>query len=60
LANGEPVFDQSQPDYQDFELPFEDTYTLVMKILQYCGMSIRETEVAAFAIGQAKSTTIKI
>jgi hypothetical protein len=52
LANGEPVFDQSQPDYQDFELPYEDTYRLVMKILQYCGISIRETEVAAFAIGQ--------
>jgi len=52
LANGEPVFDQSQPDYQDFELPEEDNYTLVMKILQYCGISIRETEVAAFAIGQ--------
>jgi hypothetical protein len=52
LANGEPVFNQSQPDYQDFELPYEDTYRLVMKILQYCGISIRETEVAAFAIGQ--------
>lgn len=52
LANGEPVFDQSQPDYQDFELPDEDVYRLVMKILQYCGISIRETEVAAFAIGQ--------
>jgi len=52
LANGEPVFDQSQPDYQDFELPEEDVYRLTMKILQYCGMSIRETEVAAFAIGQ--------
>ena len=52
LANGEPVFNQSQPDYQDFELPDEDVYRLVMKILQYCGMSIRETEVAAFAIGQ--------
>jgi hypothetical protein len=52
LTNGEPVFNQSQSDYQDFELPEEDTYRLVMKILQYCGISIRETEVAAFAIGQ--------
>jgi hypothetical protein len=52
LSNGEPIFDQSQPDYQDFELPIEDNYRLVMKILQYCGISIRETEVAAFAIGQ--------
>ena len=58
LANGEPVFDQSQPDYQDFELPEEDVYKLVMKILQYCGMSIRETEVAAFAIGQEQQNQL--
>jgi len=52
LTNGEPSFDQSQPDYQDFELPLEDEFKLVMKILQYCGVSIRENEVAAFAMGQ--------
>jgi hypothetical protein len=55
LVNGEPAFDQSQLDYQDFELPIEDGYKLVMKILQYCGVSIRESEVAAFAIGQEQS-----
>jgi hypothetical protein len=52
LAGGEPVFDQSQPDYQDFELPLEDEYKLAMKILQYCGISIRETQVAQFAMAQ--------
>jgi hypothetical protein len=52
LAGGEPVFDQTQPDYQDFELPLEDEYKLAMKILQYCGISIRETTVAQFAIAQ--------
>jgi len=52
LLNGEPSFDQSQPDYQDFELPLEDEFKLVMKILQYCGVSIREIEVAQFSIGQ--------
>lgn len=52
LTGGEPVFDQSQPDYQDFEIPLEDEYKLVMKILQYCGMSIRESEVAAFGMQQ--------
>lgn len=52
LSGGEPVFDQSQPDYQDFELPYEDEYKLVMKILQYCGISIRESEVAAFGAQQ--------
>lgn len=52
LMNGEPMFDQSQPDYQDFQLPAEDEYKLVMKILQYAGISIREQEVAAYALGQ--------
>jgi len=52
LANGEPVFDQSQPDYQDFELPSEDEYKLVVKILQYCGVSIREAEVVQFGVAQ--------
>ena len=52
LANGEPVFDQSQNDYQDFELPTEDEYKLVTKILEYCGMSIRETEVTQFGMAQ--------
>lgn len=52
LANGEPVFDQSQSDYQDFELPPEDEYKLVTKILEYAGMSIRETEVAQFGMAQ--------
>jgi hypothetical protein len=52
LFNGEPSFDQSQPDYQDFELPLEDEFKLAMKILQYCGVSIREIEVAQFGIGQ--------
>lgn len=48
LLNGEPSFDQSQPDYQDFEIPLEDEYKLVQKILQYVGISIREAEVYQF------------
>jgi hypothetical protein len=52
LANGEPIFNQSQADYQDFELPAEDEYKLVTKILQYCGVSIRETEVTQFSMAQ--------
>jgi hypothetical protein len=52
LVNGEPVFDQSQNDYQDFELPLEDEYKLAMKILQYCGVSIREQEVVQFGMAQ--------
>lgn len=49
LVNGEPSFDQTQIDYQDFELAIEDETRLVVKILQYCGISIREGEVYQFA-----------
>lgn len=52
LANGEPVFDQSQSDYQDFELPPEDEYKLVTKILEYAGMSIRENEITQFGMAE--------
>ena len=52
LTNGEPVFDQSQGDYQDFELPEEDEYKLISRILQYCGVSIRESEVTQFSMAK--------
>jgi hypothetical protein len=52
ILSGEPAFDQSQPDYQDFEVPLEDEYKLVSKILQYAGMSIRE--IAAVQFGGAE------
>lgn len=52
LAGGEPVFDQSQSDYQDFELPTEDEYKLVTKILEYCGIVIREIVVSQFGTAQ--------
>lgn len=52
LSGGEPVFNSSATDYQDFELPAEDEYKLTMKILQYCGVSIREAQVVQFAMAQ--------
>jgi hypothetical protein len=52
LTSGEPLFDQTQLDYQDFELPLEEEYKLAQKILQYCGMTIRETEVVQYALSQ--------
>jgi len=52
LQGGEPLFDQSQSDYQDFELPLSDEPALVAKICQYVGIEIREAEVVQF--GQAE------
>ena len=45
LTLGEPIFDQSQPDYQDFELPLSDYDELVTRILKYSGLSIRELDI---------------
>jgi hypothetical protein len=43
------VFNQSKSDYQDFELGEEYEDELVVKILQYAGISIRDAEVYAFS-----------
>jgi hypothetical protein len=49
LSNGEPVFNQSALDYQDFELPLSDENNLIIKILQYAGITIREAEIVQAA-----------
>ena len=51
LTGGEPVFNATNPSYQDFELPLDDEYTLVLKILQFAGMSIREIQAVQFGQG---------
>ena len=57
LTGGEPVFDSSQSDYQDFEIPNDDEPSLIMKILQYAGMSIREIQAVQFAQAQDQEDT---
>jgi hypothetical protein len=52
LTNGEPIFNQSDAQYQDFEIPLDDENNLTMKILQYAGVSIREVAVNEFANGE--------
>lgn len=42
MSGGEPLFDSSASDFQDFELPATDEPLLVNKILQYVGISLRE------------------
>lgn len=49
IGNGEPLYSPSNADFQDFELPAIDEVLLTTKILQYCGMSIREIEAVQFA-----------
>jgi len=57
ITDGAPLFDQTNPLYQDFELPESDEPLLVAKILQYAGISIREADVYAF--GNAEETSDK-
>ena len=47
--SGDPLFDPSSSTYQDFELPLSDFANLVIKILEYAGISIRESEVVSAA-----------
>tara|TARA_R110000851_G_scaffold98310_2_gene212862 strand:+ start:3306 stop:4064 length:759 start_codon:yes stop_codon:yes gene_type:complete len=49
FAGGEPIFNPSANDYQDFEIPDDEQDNLVDKILLYSGVSIREIQVMRFA-----------
>lgn len=48
-VNGVAVYNPSESDHQDFEVGPEDEDKLVVKILKYAGISIREDQVAGFA-----------
>lgn len=49
LSASEALFNQSATDYQDFELPANDEVNLIVKILQYAGVSIREDDIVKIA-----------
>lgn len=57
-VGGNPIFNGTAVDYQDFELPLDDEYALVHKILQYSGMSIREIQVTQFAQAQEQAQSV--
>jgi hypothetical protein len=46
---GDPLFNPGAATYQDFELPLDDFANLVIKILEYSGISIREADVVSAA-----------
>jgi hypothetical protein len=56
ISGGAPMFDQSQPDYQDFELPKSDHSLLVAKILQYAGFEIREDAAVQSGLQEEQKT----
>lgn len=48
-VSGNPQFNQSAGDYQDFEIHPSDEPRLVVKILEYAGVSIREADIVQYA-----------
>jgi hypothetical protein len=48
-TSGASLFNQSASDYQDFELPYNYSNDLIVRILKYAGINIREADVVAFA-----------
>ena len=48
-VSGNPQFNASAVDYQDFEIHPSDEARLVVKILGYAGLSIREADVVQYA-----------
>jgi len=57
ITGGDPSFDETSVDYQDFELPLSDEPNIVNKILQYAGMSIREAALVQFGKTEEKEAT---
>lgn len=49
VVSGNPQFNASAGDYQDFEIHPSDESRLVVKILGYAGVSIREADVVQYA-----------
>tara|TARA_R110000803_G_scaffold41754_1_gene89730 strand:- start:298 stop:750 length:453 start_codon:yes stop_codon:yes gene_type:complete len=52
VISGNPVFNISAGDYQDFEIHPSDEARLIVKILGYAGVSIREADVVQYAEAQ--------
>lgn len=48
-VSGNPLFNGSAVDYQDFEIHPSDEHRLIVKILGFAGVSIREQDVVQYA-----------
>jgi hypothetical protein len=57
-VSGNPSFNAGAGDYQDFEIHPSDEHRLIVKILGFVGVSIREQDIVQYA--EAKQTQKKI
>jgi hypothetical protein len=49
ITNGDPLFNPAASGFQDLELPKDDEINLIMKILLYAGVEIRDPQVVQVA-----------
>lgn len=56
VVSGNPIFNASKGDYQDFEIHPSDENRLIIKILGYAGVSIREQDIVQYAELQEQQT----
>jgi hypothetical protein len=54
-ATQAPLFDQAAPDYRDFEVPDIFQNDLIIKILKFAGVTIRENEIVAIATAEEQN-----
>jgi hypothetical protein len=59
MVGGNPIFNGTSASYVDFELPKSDQANLVMKILQYSGLTLRETDIVTVATANELNTDKK-
>lgn len=51
VVGEDPVFNPSAADYQDFELPIDETPKLILTILKYAGITTKDVDVVNAASG---------
>jgi hypothetical protein len=50
MINGNAIFNPSKVGFQDLEIGYDDKFTLIVKILKYAGLNIREAEIVQAAV----------
>jgi len=59
IISGTEMFDSSNVDYQDFELHESEFSNIVIQMLSYFGINIRESEIAQYAEAKIQKQDIK-
>jgi hypothetical protein len=49
VVGDNPIFNGSLPGFQDLEIGFDDKFEIIIKILKYCGLNIREADIVQAA-----------